>query len=66
MRKHAEGGLDVSWAFHMKTEEVRQKALQNFSEEIKAIIGDIIEEAAIDECNPEEVEGRISVVKRYF
>ena len=62
----AEGGLDVSWAFHMKTEEVRQKALQNFSEEIKAIIGDIIEEAAIDECNPEEVEGRISVVKRYF
>lgn len=62
----AEGGLDVSWAFHMKAEEVRRKALQNFSEEIKAIIGDIIEEAAIDECNPEEVEGRISVVKRYF
>lgn len=62
----AEGGLDVSWAFHMKAEEVRQKALQNFSEEIKVIIGDIIEEVAIDKCNPEEVEERISVVKRYF
>lgn len=61
-----EGGLDVSWAFHLNTEEVKQKALQNFSEEIKAIIGNIIEEAAIDECGPEEVEERMAFVKRYF
>lgn len=61
-----EGGLDVSWAFHLNAEEVKQKALQNFSEEIKAIIGNIIEEAAIDECGPEEVEERIAFIKRYF
>lgn len=61
-----EGGLDVSWAFHLNAEEVKQKALQNFSEEIKAIIGDIIEEAAINECGPEEVEERMAFVKRYF
>ena len=51
-----QGGLDVSWAFKLTKEEVKQKALQNFSEEIKAIVGDIIEEAAIDECSPEEVD----------
>lgn len=61
-----EGGLDVSWALKLTKEEVKQKALQNFSEEIKAIIGDIIEEAAIDKCGPEEVEERIAFVKRYF
>lgn len=62
----AEGGLDVSWAFKLSEEQVRENALQKFADEITSIFKSVIEEAAFDECDPEEVEERIAFVKRYF
>ena len=62
----AEGGLDVSWAFKLSEEQVRENALQKFADEITSIFKSVIEEAAFDECGPEEVEERIAFVKRYF
>lgn len=62
----AEGGLDVSWAFKLSEEQVRENALQKFADEITSIFKSVIEEAAFDECDPEEVEERIAFVKKYF
>lgn len=62
----AEGGLDVSWAFKLSEEQVRENALQKFADEITSIFKSVIEETAFDECDPEEVEERIAFVKRYF
>ena len=62
----AEGGLDVSWAFKLSEEQVRENALQKFADEITSIFKSVIEEATFDECDPEEVEERIAFVKRYF
>ena len=61
-----EGGLDVSWAFKLSEEQVREKALQNFADEIAAIFQNVIEEAAADDCNQDEVAERIAFIKRYF
>ena len=61
-----EGGLDVSWAFKLSEEQVREKALQNFADEIAAIFQNVIEGAAADGCNQDEVAERIAFIKRYF
>lgn len=61
-----EGGLDVSWAFKLSEEQVREKALQNFTDEITAIFQNVIEEAVADDCSQDEVAERIAFIKRYF